>query len=182
MFPGPAAIPNLTSSSHRVPLRTPADQRNPAGVGGCHLSMRRPWGGTGPSPWVARWAMAKQGPPSSGSWGVWSHEGAEQAPTMGERPQGLSPASLGLHAHQRLGGMEAWTRQAPPGAARLPGPTEPGLVTAKVRASSLQGPVPSAHPPIGGLRNVLSVFVFNFDHVSHSDTFTRFLIKKVQKG
>lgn len=105
-----------------------------------------------------------------------------QALTMGERPQGLSPASLGLHAHQRLGGMEAWTRQAPPGAARLPGPTEPGLVTAKVRASSLQGPVPSAHPPIGGLRNVLSVFVFNFDHVSHSDTFTRFLIKKVQKG
>lgn len=29
MFPGPAAVPNLTSSSHRVPLRTPADQRNP---------------------------------------------------------------------------------------------------------------------------------------------------------
>lgn len=45
-----------------------------------------------------------------------------------------------------LQGMEAWTRQAPPGAARLPGPTEPGLVTAKARASSLQGPVPSAHP------------------------------------
>lgn len=38
------------------------------------------------------------------------------------------------------------------------------------------------HTHIGGLRNVLSVFVFNFDHVSHSDTFTRFLIKKVQKG
>lgn len=185
MFPGPAAVPNLTSSSHRVPLRTPADQRNPAGVGGCHLSMRRPWGRTGPSPWVARWAMAKQGPPSSGSWGVWSHEGAVQAPTMGERPQGLSPASLGLHAHQRLAGDGSLDKAGPPWGRPSPGTHRAwpghrqGVRFLLARPRSVCTPT---HTHIGGLRNVLSVFVFNFDHVSHSDTFTRFLIKKVQKG
>lgn len=65
---------------------------------------------------------------------------------MGERPQGLSPASLGLHAHQRLAGDGSLDKAGPPWGRPSPGTQEPGLVTAKARASSLQGPVPSAHP------------------------------------
>lgn len=82
-----------------------------------------------------------------------------------------------------LQGMEAWTRQAPPGVARLPGPKSLAWSPPRRALPPCKAPFRlHTHTHIGGLRNVLSVFVFNFDHVSHSDTFTRFLIKKVQKG